>query len=487
MISFYKYLVDNSSDPMYCCDKSGKYIYVNEAFSSPFKKQPEDIIGKRLWDIFPAEEGDIRLGTIRDVFETGETKVMEVKYQDETSLIYYVTTVKPIKDLIGNVKMVLCNSKDITERKLAEKALQESEDRLKTIINNTPNVAIESYDENGTIQFINKASETIFGWVNNEVVGKTLGQLSLDNKIKNKLMEFLETANKTGKPVETREWNFNVKDGIEKSILSTIFPINVSQGKRELIFLNIDITEKKRLEKEMLRLEQLNLIGQMAAGIGHEVRNPMTTVRGLLQLLGAKHNYQKEREYFDLMIQELDRANSIITEFLTLAKNKTIALEMKNLNSVIAVLAPLIESMVRESDQDLKLDLGEIPELLIDEKEIRQMLLNLVKNGIEAMKSRGCLTIKTYKLGDEVILEVQDEGVGINSEIIKEIGIPFFTTKENGTGLGLAMCYSIAARQNAKIDIESANGKTIFSVCFKCLKDCQQPPESITIDEIKNL
>jgi PAS domain S-box-containing protein len=464
---FYKDLVDNSSDPIYCCGRTGNYIYVNQAFSSPFKKQPEDIIGKSVGDIFSPEEGDIRFGTIKEVFETGETKVMEVKYQDETSLIYFVTTVKPIKDFMGNVEMVSCISKDITERKLAEKALQESEDRLKTIMNNTPNVAIQSYDEKGTIKFINSASENIFGWINDEVVGKTLDQLSLAKHIINKLSEFLEIANETGKTVEATEWIFNDKDGIEKSLLSTIFPINVSEGKREFICLNIDITEKKRLEKEMLRLEQLNLIGQIAAGIGHEVRNPITTVRGLLQLLGAKNHNLRYKEYFDLMIQELDRANSIITEFLTLARNKTVALELKNLNSVISVLTPLIESIVRESDQDLKLDLGEIPDVLIDEKEIRQLILNLAKNGIEAMTSRGCLTIKTYKQSDEVVLEVQDEGVGISSEIIKEIGVPFFTTKENGTGLGLAMCYSIAARQNAIIAVESTHGKTIFSVHFK--------------------
>ncbi|HWQ71993.1 MAG TPA: PAS domain S-box protein [Desulfitobacteriaceae bacterium] len=467
MMLFYKCLVDNSSVPIYCCDKTGRYIYVNQAFASPFKKQPEDIIGKRVWDIFSAEEGNIRFGTIKDVFETGKTKDMEVKYQDGTSLIYFVTTVKPLKDAVGNVKLVLCTSKDITAWKLAEKALRESEDRLKTIINNTPHVAIQSYDEKGMIKFINRTSELIFGWVNEEVAGKTLDKLDHDKHVANKLLELLEIADQTGKPVEAREWTFNDRNNMERSILSTIFPLNIANKKKEFICLNIDISEKKRLEKEMQRLEQLNLIGQIAAGIGHEVRNPMTTVRGLLQLLGNKNNNQKDKEFFDLMIQELDRANLIITEFLTIAKNKTVVLELKNLNSVISVLRPLIDSIVRESDQDLKLDLGEIPDILIDEKEIRQLILNLAKNGIEAMVSGGCLTIKTYQQNNEVVLEVQDEGVGINSEIIKKIGVPFFTTKENGTGLGLAMCYSIAARQNAKIAIESTQGKTVFSVSFE--------------------
>jgi PAS domain S-box-containing protein len=208
-----------------------------------------------------------------------------------------------------------------------EKALQMKEEKLRSIINNTPNLAIHSYDENGIIQFSNKTSEIIFGWVKDEAIGKTIDQLVFDCITAHKFSELFQIAKGTGKPIETTEWTFLNNKGSEKSILVTLFPVNVSDGKREFICLSLDITEKKRLEKEMHRLEQLNLIGQLAAGIGHEVRNPMTTVRGLLQLYGNKVQQQKDKEYFELMIQEIDRANSIITEFLSLAKNKRVCLE----------------------------------------------------------------------------------------------------------------------------------------------------------------
>ncbi|HWQ41805.1 MAG TPA: ATP-binding protein, partial [Desulfosporosinus sp.] len=217
----------------------------------------------------------------------------------------------------------------------------------------------------------------------------------------------------------------------------------------------------------MYRLEQLNLVGEMAAGLGHEVRNPLTTVRGFLQILGGRNYNQRDKEYFILMIQELDRANSIITEFLSLAKNKAIALEMKNLNSVISILTPLIEANVVLSDQELKLDLGEIPELLLDEKEIRQLILNLTQNGIEAMSRGGCLTIRTYTKSDEVVMEIRDEGEGISPELFDKIGTPFFSTKDNGTGLGLAVCYSITDRHNAQISVASDRGGTTFTISFK--------------------
>lgn len=225
--------------------------------------------------------------------------------------------------------------------------------------------------------------------------------------------------------------------------------------------------DKEQFEKNLFRLEQLNLIGEMAAGIGHEVRNPMTAVRGFLQILYNRNYSRQDKEYFNIMIQELDRANSIISEFLSLAKDKAITLEKKNLNTVITALSPLIEANTIIFNQILKLELGEIPELIFDEKEIRQLILNLARNAIEAMPERGSLTIRTFADGDDVVLEVQDQGEGIKPELMDKIGTPFFSTKDDGTGLGLPVCYRIAARHNAKLSVASANGTTTFSIRFK--------------------
>jgi len=211
------------------------------------------------------------------------------------------------------------------------------------------------------------------------------------------------------------------------------------------------------------RLQQFNLIGEMSANIAHEIRNPMTAVRGFLQLLGNRDYYKKDKLFFDIMIQELDRANSIITEFLSLAKEKKYLLEKKNLNSIILKLLPLLDT---NSQYTLKSDLGEIPELLLDEKEICQVILNFANNGYEAMPSGGCLTIRTYLLNDKVIFEVQDEGDGIKSEILEKLGTPFFTTKEKGSGLGLAVCYSIIKQHNAQINILSDSRGSNFQVIF---------------------
>lgn len=240
-----------------------------------------------------------------------------------------------------------------------------------------------------------------------------------------------------------------------------------SQLKENMAFLKEEMARRERMEKEMARLDRMNLIGEMAAGIGHEIRNPMTTVRGFLQLMEEKDRYTQDREYFKIMLSELDRANSIIAEFLSLAKNKAVDLKENNLNTIIKSLFPLIQADALVKDKDIEKDLGDIPVLLLDEKEIRQLILNLVRNGLEAMSAGGKLMIRTVVDEGEAVLAVQDEGPGIADEILGKIGTPFFTTKDTGTGLGLAVCHSIAARHKARIDLKTTPEGTTFYVRFR--------------------
>ncbi|QJW46870.1 PAS domain S-box protein [bacterium BFN5] len=223
--------------------------------------------------------------------------------------------------------------------------------------------------------------------------------------------------------------------------------------------------------KELERLARLDLIGQMAASIGHEVRNPMTTVKGFLQMMlysGKVSNYQ---EFFPLMIQELDRANVIISDFLSLAKNKMTRKEPKMLNDILESLYPLITVEATSSSQTIRYELGDIPRCMLDENEIKQLFLNLIKNALEAMPSRGTVWVRTYCWQQFVILEVEDEGCGIPSNIIDKVGTPFFTTKESGTGLGLPVCYSIAFRHQANLDIRSNQAGTLVEIKFPICSD----------------
>lgn len=225
-----------------------------------------------------------------------------------------------------------------------------------------------------------------------------------------------------------------------------------------------DITEKAAMEKEIARLARLNLIGEMAAGIAHEIRNPLTTIRGFLQMFKKRQSITDD--YIDIMLEELNRANGIITEYLSLAKNKSTNLKLNDLNHIIETLFPLIQAEAMLSGKNVDVNYGEFPLLMLDEKEIRQLILNICINGLESMQKGGTLTISTYEDGPDVVLKIEDQGCGIKNEYIDKLGTPFFTTKENGTGLGLAVCYSIAARHNASIQVCSSECGTTFLVTF---------------------
>lgn|GEM_PF-1096301 len=245
--------------------------------------------------------------------------------------------------------------------------------------------------------------------------------------------------------------------------------------------LREEFEKRQSIEREIAKLERLNVIGQLAAGLAHEVRNPMTTIRGFLQLLQSKNELHGYLNYFSLMIEELDRANSIIREFLTLSKNKTTVFELASLNKLITTLFPLIQADAHNQGKKSIFEAGDIVDLEIDSNEIIQLILNLARNGLEAMPKEGCLTIKTYMDEEYVVLYIKDEGTGIQAEDVVKLGTPFFTTKETGTGLGIPICYDIAERHNALIDIETSHDGTTFFVRFpkpkETIKQVQTEPQ----------
>ncbi|WP_449240632.1 ATP-binding protein [Desulfoscipio gibsoniae] len=350
--------------------------------------------------------------------------------------------------------------KEITSREKAEEQLR----ILSCAVEQSPAMVIIA-DTGGRIQYVNNSFTRVTDYSSEDMKDKEILEFLGDQA---KTLKELTNIIKTG-----ADWKgeiINKKKNGEYYWKSTILSyLRDSEGQiTHILKFAEDITEKKQMEKEMADLDRLNLVGEMAAGIGHEIRNPMTTVRGFLQLLGGKEDCQKYKEYYDLMIEELDRANSIIKEYLSLAKDKPVNYKMQNLAAIVKTIAPLINADAINSGKIIELDLQKVPDLLLDEKEIRQLLLNLVRNGLEAMQPRGKLTVGTFiNSNAEVVLSVKDQGCGIGPEVLNKIGTPFFTTKAEGTGLGLAVCFSIAARHNADIKLNTSAEGTTFSVIFK--------------------
>ncbi|WP_336765499.1 two-component system sensor histidine kinase NtrB [Paenibacillus sp. USHLN196] len=229
-----------------------------------------------------------------------------------------------------------------------------------------------------------------------------------------------------------------------------------------------DITELEMLRSELDNVDRLSLVGQMAASITHEVRNPMAVVRGFLQLMQEKSPDSLDH-YYRIVLEELDRANSIINDFLSLAQDRIAEKEESQLHDIIHELSPLLwaDANLRGQSIELMLD-HNLPKLHLNSKEIKQVVLNLARNGMEAMNEKGVLTLETRIVDDKVELCVRDTGPGIPRVKKEKLFEPFFTTKAKGTGLGLSMCLSIVERHNGTITVESEEGRgTTFKVAFE--------------------
>lgn len=231
-----------------------------------------------------------------------------------------------------------------------------------------------------------------------------------------------------------------------------------------------DITELVHLRAEMGNMERLSLVGQMAASITHEIRNPMAVVRGFMQLMKQKSAGHMD-DYYNIVMEELDRANGIINDFLSLAQNRIVEKEKLHLHDLIHHILPLLWADANLRGQVIELDLQDnVPVLLLNPKEMKQLFLNLARNAMEAMDEKGVLTISTnYHEHLSIIeLRVQDTGMGIPDPIKDKLFEPFYTTKTKGTGLGLALCLSIVERHDGTIRVESETGKgTVFIVSFR--------------------
>jgi PAS domain S-box-containing protein len=462
-IDYLNALISNMNELFYTYDQEARITFINNKCLEVVGYTPDNMLGRKIIDFVPDEHKETVMAGIQNRLVNGLPGSYEVPVLHKNGSWRIIKlNVSPIIEASGITGgMVVAD--DITDRKKAEEELLLSREWFFKAFNASPSIMIIYDHDDGRIIDVNSAFVNILGYSRTEAMGKTPPNLCFwkDKNEQDKIRRMVTEK----KQVRNREVHFITKSGDARIGLYSAEAIDIRGNRYILLSIN-DITELRQMEKELYRLEQLNLVGEMAAGMGHEIRNPMTAVRGFLQILGGKKDFQDYREYFDLMIDELDRMNAIISEFLSLAKNKLVVLKSSNLNTVISSIVPLINADAAIYDKTVRLSLDQLPHLLLDENEIRQLLLNLCRNGLEAMEPGGLLTIKTSLEDTGVILSVQDQGFEIPATVLDKMGTPFFTTKEKGTGLGLAVCHSIAARHNALIKVETSPAGTTFYVCF---------------------
>ncbi|KZZ85243.1 PAS domain-containing protein [Bacillus sp. SJS] len=227
-----------------------------------------------------------------------------------------------------------------------------------------------------------------------------------------------------------------------------------------------DLSEKKKTEELMLRSEKLSVAGQLAAGIAHEIRNPLTAIKGFLQLMRTKE--RSSDQYFDIVFGELNRIELILSELLVLAKPQNSMFIETDLKKLILEVTTLLETQANLNGVFIENVHSEDESILFgDPNQLKQVFINLIKNSIDAMPKGGRVKICTSLNQNQIKVTVQDEGEGIPEAVLKKMGDPFFTTKEKGTGLGLMITYNIIENHFGKVSLASEKGKgTIFTIWF---------------------
>lgn len=225
-----------------------------------------------------------------------------------------------------------------------------------------------------------------------------------------------------------------------------------------------------KMMHELHKAEKFSAISQLAASVAHEIRNPMTTIRGFMQVLQGERNLSSDQNLFiSISLQELDRTQTIIDNFLSLAKPNTGSMAKLNLSALLREIIDFMRSYSHLANTELVEGIQKDLWIKADAHEIRQVFLNIIKNGIEAMPGGGSIYIIAKADKSFVKVQIRDEGVGMNKEQLERLGNPYYSTKEKGTGLGMMISYDIVQRMRGKISVESEEGKgTTFTIQLPC-------------------
>ncbi|MEW9668823.1 ATP-binding protein [Ammoniphilus sp. 3BR4] len=289
-------------------------------------------------------------------------------------------------------------------------------------------------------------------------VSDQTGQLLIDIRPEKEQERLVEATISTGRA----PWNITVSfPDIDRSwyvsTLATALAISLIFTHIVFILVHYDrLRRRLNLEKLQNDAQKMELVGSLAASTAHEIRNPLTGIKGLTTLLSEKHKDEQDQFYFSVIQQEIDRINAIVSEFLVLGKPTVQVLTDINLADVLTELAPIVESESHMFKVQLSYSAPSTPLYVTCSRDhLKQVILNVTKNALEAMPNGGILSIAAYRRDNQCVISIKDTGDGIPLDVIKKIFDPFFTLKKHGTGLGLVICKRIIEMYGGSIEIQS--------------------------------
>lgn len=469
-------------------DTDGRYTFLTDRVRSMLGYSPEDMLGKKPVDFMPEDEAE----RIIKVFEEiePESSFHQLEHRSLTNdgrIIWQSISRVPIRNDDGEVVGYRGAAEDITRRKEAQGAMERSETRLRTIMENVAD-CILTCDENGIIEDFNPATERVFGYRREELIGEAITVL-MDDSDREKHPEYVARYIDTG---EARILGVANREHVGRRSDGTQVPIDLWVGEmwlgeeRKFVSVIRDITERKKAETELEEArqkyffqEKMAAVGQVAAGIIHEVGNPIAAVSGMVDViddLAANPGEDREasdqqiREFLKLIREHTERLTLIIREIADFTHPKPTEPQILDINELIRSVARLLQFERRWRNVEIKLDLDvTIPALMGKADQLTQVVMNLLINALdaclEAPDRAPEIEVTTRDDGGQIILSVSDNGVGMSDEVKEHAFNAFYTTKPvgKGTGLGLSLCHSIVSGHGGTINLlsESGSGTTV--------------------------
>lgn len=454
-------LTDTAADIV---DVDGKVILVNRAFEELYGWTQDELTGKRL-PIIP-QHLEFEFQNVMQRLLQGEKiiKQQTVRQKRDGTLIPINLMITPVYNENCEISALLGVTENISELmeykmlvKLQNETLEAEERLLLDITKNISEVICLFDIKKDKFLYVSPSIEKSWGIKLEDIYENPLCfEEKFDTDASNNLIEIFRSTSGISQALE---FNLTDKDsGQTRWIRAEITPITDKDGTvTRHISIFKDVTELKEKTNQIKQLDQLGVIGQLAAGIAHEIRNPLTSIKGFVQLLAEETNHQ----FGEIITSEIERIEFIMNEFLILAKpQREIVFKKENVNTVVQEVISFMRPEAVLNNVEFVTKFNSFPYVNCEAKQIKQVIINLIKNAIEAMPRGGKLHIHTLSTEEGfVMIKVRDEGIGISKEHLQRLSEPFFTNKEKGTGLGLMISNKIIEDHKGSIEFFSELGK----------------------------
>jgi PAS domain S-box-containing protein len=461
----FRYALDQSAI-VAITDSEGKITYVNDKFVQISKYSEEELMGRSHSIISSGYHTQAFYKEMWQTISSGETWKGEICNKAKDGTLYWVdTTIVPFMRRKKPYQYISIRT-DISARKRAEADLKETMKDIRDIHYALDQSAIVAFtDEKGNITKVNDKLCDISQYSREELIGRNHNILNSGYHSREFFQEMWRTISSGN--VWKGELRNRSKDGNYYWVGTTIVPFLDENGEPyQYISIRTDITKRKETEDMLHRQDKLAAIGQLAAGVAHEIRNPLTTIKGYAEYLQLDEQSGERNEYLDIILDEIERVNDIVEDFMVLAKPQSINLEEENMVSIIQSVFSFLEIEAKKKNISFYLEYNQENIMVrCDKNRIKQVFLNFSRNSMDAMPDGGTIKAAIQIKGQNVSIIFKDTGGGIPPEALEKLGEPFFTTKSTGNGLGLMVSYNIIENHGGTVEVESEINKgTAFHI-----------------------